>query len=80
MPASTVNINPFRADYQKISQRFMRDRKQPPPIPGNVPPDSRPSLVGVAPQGRDRSDTIVGPFPHSVPSPATYEVSDSSCV
>jgi phosphoinositide-3-kinase regulatory subunit len=61
------------ADYQKISQRFMK--KQPPPIPGGAHPDNRPSLVGVTPQPRDRSDTVIRPpVPPTGPTATTYEV------
>ncbi|CAI8001482.1 Phosphatidylinositol 3-kinase regulatory subunit gamma [Geodia barretti] len=62
------------ADYQKISQRFMK--KQPPPIPGGGHPDNRPSLVGVTTQPmRDRSDTVIRPpLAPTGPMATTYEV------
>ena len=67
-----------RADYQKISQR-LKERKHPPPIPGNVAPENRPSLVGgVTPQLRDRSDTVLRLPPTPPPGasvPTTYDVS-----
>ena len=62
----------YRADYQKISQR-LKERKPPPPMPGNVGLDNRPSLLPE--QVRDRSDTIIRPLVPALPIPANYEVS-----
>ena len=62
-----------RSDYQKISQK-LRDRKHPPPLPANVPPDSRPSLTGVLPF-RERSDTIARPpLSPAMPAGQSFDV------
>ena len=75
---TAANLLPCRSDYQKISQK-LKERKQPPPLPNNLPPGSRPSLVGnqlIPERMRERSETVVGPPPALVaPLDHSYEVS-----
>ena len=75
MPKFNMYVCSCRADYQKISQK-LKDRKQPPPIPGNVPLESRPSLVGALPEFRVRTETFVSPpIAPALPVGQSFDVS-----